>query len=236
MKEYVALFQDWLRKNGFPGFKREHMQRFVFGPDPETETSSRWKFLSKDKTERVILTQDFIVYETSNYLRFTAFTERLAAILSTLNSIAEIDYVSQIGLRYVDVIHQLDGYPPSWFIREQLKGLPHELVDGCQVRVNQSLSVLDTPVGELRLRVLAGTGQNFLPPDLEQDELEFKLKLNTEDEFKILDFDHIWKGEIDFDADPIIEKLWDLHASVKQTFEASVTEEALTVWERGEGE
>ena len=233
MREYVPPFQDKLRKSGFPGFKKEQIQQVTFGPEPTAETSTRWSFLSRDKREGVILTEDFVVYETARYDVFESFTERFLEVLAELNATASISFASQVGLRYVDVVHSLDGHTPDWFVREQFHGLP---ANGIGERItNQFLSIVKTDDGVLKLKTLDGHGPGFMPPDLEATLLEFDLKLREGESFRILDFDHIWKGEIDFVPDKIISKMWELHGSIERIFKATVTDDALKVWEsRGE--
>lgn len=234
MREYVPPFQDKLRKSGFPGHNKEKIQQVTFGPEPGVETSTRWSFVSRDKREGVVLTEDFVVYETTRYDIFETFTDRFKEVLTELNNVAEISFASQIGLRYIDVVHTLDDHAPDWFIREQFHGLS---ADGIGEPVtNQLLSVVKTADGILRLKTLDGRGPDFMPPDLEASRLEFDLKLFEQDPFRILDFDHIWKGEIDFVPDDIITKMWALHGSIKKTFKATVTEDAMKVWESKGGE
>jgi uncharacterized protein (TIGR04255 family) len=230
MREYVPPLQDKLRKSGFPGFNKEQIQQVTFGPEPTAETSTRWCFVSRDKREGVVLTEDFVVYETTRYDVFETFAERVSNVLSELNAVAEIGFASQIGLRYVDVVRPLDGHPSAWFVREQFQGLSAESIEEAEV-INQFLSVVKTPEGHLKLKSLEGRGPGFMPPDLETTRLEFDLQLTEEDEFRILDFDHVWKGEIDFVPDDIVSRMWALHGSIEKTFKATVTREAMAVWE-----
>jgi len=198
MREYVPPFQEWLRKSGFPGFERQQIQHFNFGPEPSTESSSLWSFLSKGKRERVALTEDFVIYETSDYDVIEVFLARVEEILDKLNSIVQVGFITRIGLRYVDVITELDGHPPAWFLKDQIQGLLFD--DGADTVVtNQFQSLVRTSEGKLRVRALQGSGPDFMPPDLKPEGIEYGLKLTNEDSFRILDFDHIWDGEIDFD-------------------------------------
>jgi uncharacterized protein (TIGR04255 family) len=229
MRNYIPPFQDKLRNSGFPGFNKEQIQHVMFGLEQSTETSTRWCFTSRDKREGVVLTEDFIVYETTNYDTFGTFTERVENILGSLNEAANIGFVSQIGLRYVDVVQALDEHPHHWFICDRLQGLSAESVGSEQVN-NQFLSIVKTSEGYLKLKSMEGRGPNFMPPDLEATGLEFDLILGEDDEFRILDFDHIWKGELDFAPQDIIKIMWSLHASIESTFKAVVTPEAISVW------
>lgn len=229
MRDYIPPLQEKLRKSGFPGFNKERIQEVTFGPEPSAETSTRWCFVSRDKREGVVLTEDFVVYETTRYEVFETFTERVKHVLNVLNAVAEITFASQIGLRYVDVVRSLDGHPPNWFIRKQFQGLSAELIAEAEVS-NQFLTLVRTSEGHLKLKSLEGRGPEFMPPDLGATRLEFDLELTKEDVFRILDFDHIWRGEIDFVSDDIVAKMWALHGSIEKTFKAIVTDEAMGVW------
>ena len=230
MRDYVPPFQEKLRKSGFPRFNEEKIQKVTLGAEePEIESTTRWCFVSREKHEAVVLTRDFVVYETTRYNIFESFTERFKEVLSELNAVADINFAAQIGLRYVDVVHSLDGHRPDWFIRDQFHGLSAEGIG--EPITNQFLSVVKTAEGILKLKTLDGHGPGFMPPDLEATGLDFDLELTEQDPFRILDFDHIWKGEIDFVPDDIIEKMWALHGSVEKTFRSTVTEDAMKVWE-----
>jgi uncharacterized protein (TIGR04255 family) len=230
MGKYIPPLQDELRKSGFPGFTKERMQQVTFGPEPTVETGTRWCFVSREKREGVVLTEDFVVYETSRYDVFESFTKQFKDVLEKLNAVAEIDFASQIGLRYVDVVRSLDGHPPQWFIREELQGLTATSVNEDEV-TNQFLSLVKTSEGRLKFKSFEGRGPGFMPPDLDATRLQFDLELTEHDPFRILDFDHIWKGEIDFVPDEIVDKMWALHGSIERIFKATVTKEAIAVWQ-----
>lgn len=229
MRDYVPLLQDQLRKSDFPGFNKEQMQQVAFGPEPSVESSTRWCFVSRAKRHGVVLTEDFVVYETTQYDMFETFTDRFKDVLTRLNDLAEINFASQIGLRYVDVIRPLDGHPLECFVREQFRGATAEPI-GAEEVTNQFLSLIKTSEGVLKLKSLEGKGPGFMPPDLDATRLEFDLTLTETNRFRILDFDHIWKGEIDFVPEDIIAKMWGLHDFIEKTFKATVTEEAMAVW------
>lgn len=233
MEKYVASIQDKLRKIGFPRYDPEHIQQINFVPEPVSERVLRWNFVSRDKTEGVLLTENFIVYETTKYDVFETFAEQCAKVLTILNDIAEVDFATQIGLRYVDVIRELDGHPLNWFIRNEFHGLLPAAVDGWHVS-NQFFTLIKTDEGTLKLKSIDGQGPNFMPSDLESNRLAFDLVLQEQDRFRILDFDHIWKGDIDFEPTVIVEKMRDLHAPIGKVFRATVSDEAIHVWMKKE--
>ena len=234
MSEYVPKLQEQLRKQGFPRFDEEQIRQFVFGPGrPESREAVRWNFRSKDEYEDVILTSDFVVYETSRYNRFADFVERLSLVIELLKEVAEIDLVSQIGLRYVDLVQRLDSHEPHWFLQERIKGLAGSSIGIDEAR-NQLVVTAKTPEGQLTVRCLEGRGPNFMPPDLDSTHLKFDTTLEEGTGFRILDFDHVWRGETDFDTASITEQTGKLKQYIWNAFKATVTEDAIEVWKRGE--
>lgn len=233
MREFVPKLQDHFRKSGFPRFDEEQFQQVIFGPKPETLTGSRWCFGSRDKHQSIVLTEDFVVFETNQYNLFDDFVDQFRNVLTKLREVAEIEFANQIGLRYVDLIRPLDGHPPEWFLREEVRGLQASSLSAEHV-INRFSATIKTSEGELRLRSIEASGTGFMPPDLEATRLDFDIPRKDEEPFRILDFDHIWRGEMDFSVDEIANKMWGLHEFIEKTFRATVTEDAMKVWERTE--
>jgi uncharacterized protein (TIGR04255 family) len=235
MHKYVPQVQEALRKKGYPGFFEEQAEKITLGPKPLIESRTRWRFVNRAKQKCIVLAEDFVVYETSAYDVFHTFIDCFREVLEQLNSEAEIEYVTQIGLRYVDVICELDGYSPEWFIKEQFRGVRAEDLDEIDT-TNQFLTLIKTTEGNLNVRSYERNGPEFMPPDLAESRLEFRQSLAPGDRYRVLDFDHIWKGEMDFTADEITGKMEDLHKGIDKTFKWIVTADALKVWQSAGGE
>lgn len=235
MREYVPKLQDYFRKSGFPRCEEEQFQQVIFGPKTETQTGSRWNLVSRDKREGIVLTEDFVVFEMSRYDLFDDFVTKFKDVLTKLHEVADIEFVNQIGLRYVDFIQTLDGHPPEWFLRQEVRGLQPSSLGADQV-VNQFMAAIKTSEGELRLSAFDGTGPEFMPPGLNATRLEFDNQRNNDDPFRVLDFDHIWRGEMDFVVEEIMAKMWGLHEFIGKAFQATVTTDAMKVWEKAGAE
>lgn len=232
MADYLPDIQESLRQDGFSHFAKEDIQQVTFGgPEIKAERDIRWVFAARDRSEAVILAPSFVVYETSRYDVFETFTERFAKVLDLVGSVTKIDLVEQVGLRYVDLIRAVEGNAAADFLRERVRGLS-EADLGVKSSRHQFMTQAQTEHGDLYVRSFENSGSNFMPPDLVSTHLRFSVQAeDLKDEvFRVLDVDHIAKGEFDFTADALIRKLWDLHDYSTKAFRAAVTEDAIEYW------
>lgn len=231
MDDHVAEIQDRLRTAGFPKFIKEESHQFVFGPEIKTERGFRWVFLNRKTTEAVVLTQDFVIYETTTYTEFDDFVGQFSSVIDVIGPQAKIDFGERIGLRFVDLIRHLDGNEPNWFLKECLRGLEADNF-GASTCKNQSIATAMVSHGELFIRSFESSGPAFMPPDLKSTRLSFDLTLGDDETYRILDFDHISKQEFDFESDVITTRLWELHEYIGRAFRSAVTEEAIAAWQK----
>jgi len=232
MADYLPEIQESLRQDGFSRFAKEDIQEVTFGgPSIKAERDIRWVFAARDRSDAVLLAPSFVVYETTRYDVFETFTERFGKVLDLVGSVTKIDLVEQVGLRYVDLIRAVQGRPAANFLRECVRGLSKEDLDAKSSRY-QFMTQAKTEHGDLYVRSFENTGPQFMPPDLVSTHLQF----GVEDDdlkgefYRVLDIDHIAKGEFDFTAEALIRKLWDLHDHSTKAFRASVTAKAIEYW------
>ena len=69
-----------------------------------------------------------------------------------------------------------------------------------------------------------------MPPDLQTDHLKFNVQ--PVNEFRILDFDHFSKQEVDIERGSLKERLWSLHDATSTAFTAATTEDAMRTWQK----
>jgi len=236
MEKYVPDIQEMLAKQGFPRNKKEVVQQFSFdGVEPKGERDTRWVFSSRNLREAVVLSSTFLVYETSDYDVFETFTRRFGPILDLVGNTVGIEFAEQIGLRYVDLIRPANGKIATDFLRENVRGLSQHDLGATSAR-HQFITQARTDYGDLFVRSFDNAGPNMMPPDLVSTHL--KLKVDPEDlkneSYRILDIDHITRGDFDFDAAGIIEILEKLHDFTSKAFQAAVTDEAIEFWKTKE--
>jgi len=233
MENYVLEIQDRLRKTNFPGYKRETVQNWTLSGEqpPQSKTLSRWIFLSKDETQGIVLTQDFFVFQTTEYRQFSEFSQQVSDVVSVLKDIAEIEFSTRIGLRYVNILTEIGSEPPENSLHPRLRGTSWDLFSSHEVDVqNFSFSVITTDIGKLQVRVADGEGEKYMPPDLANTGLKFQFKINPGDQYRIFDLDHISQNRIGFEAEEITGTMNALHSWIDSVFWALTTNEAHAFW------
>jgi len=232
MGDYVPDIQEFLRNDGFLRFERAKIQQAIFdSQEVKFESDVRWVFADRSRSEAVVLSPSFVVYETTKYDVFRTFTARFEKVLEVVASVTRIDLAEQIGLRYVDLIRPVAGKNAADFLREHVRGLSETNL-GAESSRHQFVTQAKTEHGELYVRCFENSGPNFMPPDLVSTHLQLRVKGEDlrEELYRVLDIDHIAGEELDFDPKVLIQKLWDLHDYTDMAFRAAVTEEAIEYW------
>jgi uncharacterized protein (TIGR04255 family) len=232
MAAYVPEIQNFLREQGFARYAEEQMQQLIFGPQIKAEMGNRWVFAKRDRREAVVLATNFVVYETSQYDVFGTLAARFRDVLRVIKEQTRVEFADQLGLRYVDLIRQADRTTPRDFLREPLRGLTSDEL-GASTSQCQFVIQAKTQHGDLFIRSYEGCGSDFMPPDLISTHLDYGVTMSEDDCFRILDFDHISRGEIDFDPDAVLDRIHALHESTSHAFHAAVTPQAIEYWKTG---
>ena len=234
IKEYIPAIQEELRKHTFSGYRAEHIQQVTFtGADLKTEQTNRWVFASRDRREAVVISPNFVVYETSSYDVFETFVARFEPVLTLLKEKVSLDFAEQVGLRYVDLIRPAEGKPASDFLCESLRGLSKEKLKAISA-LQQFIIQAKTPQGDLAIRSFENSGDSLLPPDLASTHLELGVSFDEAEPCRILDIDHISRAQLDFEPSALVKRLWDLHGSSEEAFFAATTPEAIEFWKSEE--
>lgn len=231
MVDFVPTIQEELRRKGYPRFQSLKTQEIVLGSQPEFRQSERWLFTNKEKTESVVLANNFVVLETSRYSIFEDFTANLKAVLDTVGPIIEAELVHRLGLRYVDLIVPQDGESLDDYLQPKLQGLqPDDLA--IDKVLNHFESRAQTPLGQLKVRLHQNDSGMYLPPDLQPTELAFSNTAEKNTLVTLLDIDHFSEDEREYDVPALIGAMWELHEFTEKAFRSSVTDTALQRWEK----
>lgn len=102
--------QAKLRKN-YPFYEAQ-----VIGlPGPETIShEQRYLFRSKDQRWTVTLKSFSIAVETSKYTEFEDFFGRLRSVLDAARDLIDSDFVTRVGLRYINAVPIEDNRLEGW--------------------------------------------------------------------------------------------------------------------------
>ena len=231
MADYISGIQDSLRRSGYPINNTKQVQEISFGPQgAKTSTNWRWEFLSKDQTRGVVVNEGFAVVQTSAYSDFDDFHERILDAVKTVSDVVGGLLVTRIGLRYVDLIRPLDGESWEEYVCGGMRGFSGKHYEQKPLQLHQVIGT--TGIGQMHVRLLQNRQGVFLPPDLLEAGLSFRVPRPKPDElFTILDMDHFTTLSDDFDPEMIKRKFWQLKNVIHKTFmQELVTEHALKVW------
>lgn len=184
------------------------------------------KFLSKDRTASVTLTQTNIVIETTEYHGYDSFKPLIAASLEGLGSYASaIVGLERVGLRYINEIRlaRLQG-PGDWagYVNNDMMAPLHLLEDRepalFQAVVQTELAdniALVLRYGALRGQVVSPVGPLKVAP------------VPAEDPFFLIDIDSSWVSGEAFDnysLDAALDICDRLHEPIDDLFERAITD------------
>src|SRR4029077_17396703 len=83
----IPRIQERLKEIGFLRFEKSKIQNIVFaGQTPKVESQERWDFTDREKQSGVVLTQDFVILQTSQYTNFDAFSEIFGKVLQIISA------------------------------------------------------------------------------------------------------------------------------------------------------
>jgi uncharacterized protein (TIGR04255 family) len=230
MSEYVPQIQERLRREAFPVFRTSQTQEIVFGPDkPVMSRRERWLFSNKEMQRTVILTPNFVALAASVYTVFDDFAETLRTVLSVVGSATQVALSERLGLRYVNVIRLAEGESFSQYLHAGLGGVPPSDL-GANTVLQQVQIHADTGMGTLAVRLWQKDDGTFMPPDLKDEVVKATITLSSKETVTVLDIDHISVRSRDFDADHLVEDMWQLHDGSDRAFRAIATDFARTRW------
>lgn len=241
MAEYIPAIQDRLRRSGYPEDASGVVQQISVVADPshamqpQVFTQKRDEFRSVDNTWSITIGEDMIALVTTAYDRFAGFLERLRAIISVVDEIAEIHHgrIHRIGLRYVDLIDPPEGQSYMQFLQESLHGPKSTVLTGQQQAMNLE-SIGTTKVGRFILRITQNDQGILVPPDLIFKPMHHKQTPAPGKLITLVDSDHFVENPEGwpFDLDSLLKTADVLHAGInKAWFTDFITEHALKHWE-----
>jgi uncharacterized protein (TIGR04255 family) len=229
MQDYIPAIQEKLRHKGYIKYKHVPIQEIVLAPHVQMTTTDRWFFSDKKEQEAVIISPQFIVFETSSYDVFDTFVESLKEVFTVLQDIIKVSLAERVGLRYVNVIRPTEGQELKDYLQPGLLGISSEKLDATKSLYRFETNSL-TLAGQLVLRLYQSDNGSYLPPDISLDNVKPTLKVEQGEIVTILDIDNFSLQQCDFEPDDLVKILWELHNYSDKAFKAAVTPDALKFW------
>lgn len=242
MSKYADEIQDRLRKRGYNMYVTQEATRLQItasavgqpSPEPHLSTVTSWLISKADQHSGFILGQDSLTYHTTSYETCDEFIPELLHGLKTVHEVTSLDFVSRLGLRYLDALIPKDGETVGQYLNEGLHGISFSANQ--RYMLNESVYETKTEplvdTGTLVARVHRATGVLGYPPDMTPSGLIAlpKFSDNKVVNHAVIDTDHFVEGGMPLNFDLINEQLVSLHNGIKLAFKAIVTPYALDRW------
>ena len=234
MGEYFPRIQDKLRLKGYPLAKNMVVQEAVFTPACATSVRrERWQVQDKTTSRSIVVTENFVVFQTTTYRVFDDFVQELNLAVETVASEVKQLLIQRVGLRYVDLVRCRNGETWTDYVQPGLQWLKSEnFIEGTQSQLYQC--VADTSAGTMIVRLFQNREGQVLPPDLEAvDDLKPHLDppIEPNELLTLLDLDHFSTHQVDYERGWVENQAWQLHDDLDSVFRKSlVTPKALEAW------
>ncbi len=230
MESYVPEIQEALRHRGFPGYRLENMQNIMIGAEAKTEITKRWMFDDVNNHRQVVLTTDALTFQTTAYETFQDLLSDFKTVTQPLEDYVKVDNIQQIGLRYVDLLTEIDGMNSRDLVKPGFSGISGSEI-GAENTAFSFVLQAQTPSGVLTIRsVQLLNMQAFLPPDIGATTLRFPDHVINAQNARVLDFDHITQKLLPFNSDTLSRELTNLHEYTDRAFRAVTTKHAFQAW------
>jgi len=217
--EFIPKLQETLRRTyPIPEIRKEQAIQVQPG-GIQLQSIDRWAFISANKKSAVDISQDRLVFYTSEYPRFEGFSKTCKQAIEALEEIVEPGLILRIGLRYCDMDEIEKGQKISDIVDsdfsfpESVNGL------GVQQFARNEVSI-STHSGLLTIRTLYGNHNLVCMPDMQNLPITIE-NSDIASERIILDFDHIWdpkEESIKFETSKVLEELDRLHETSREAF------------------
>jgi uncharacterized protein (TIGR04255 family) len=128
-----AVFQEKVRKQGFPGYERRGVTSFPVAvgypaaPAPLFSQRLEHVFLSGDRISSIVLARDFVAVTTTAYPGWDRFGPWLGLAATAVRDIYQPTHVTRVGLRAQNVIRRrelgIEHLPWKDLLAHELLGL-----------------------------------------------------------------------------------------------------------------
>ena len=238
MADYIPAIQEEFRRRGYPIERAGKIQQLTISPAGwQAGEQERWEYQTKDEAWSVLVLQDSVVLQTTGYQRFEEFADQLHRAVGTILTKTEHDklgLVERVGLRYVDLIQPRPGEDYRHYLRPGFHGVADEVFQPRTHRLHVE-SVGATSLGDTQGTMVVRVVQNDqgfdLPPDLVGGAPKHTSRAKPGELVTLVDMDHFVEGNFDPNADWVIQRAYQMHDHLIETFhEHVVSDAAIEAW------
>lgn len=249
LNNYIAGIQENLRKAGYPDYRTATAINTVLTPQqdgrgPDAAAASvtikqvaQHRFQNLSRRSCIILAQDAVSFQTTEYETFEQFSSELWKAVRTVDqAVSGLSYVERIGLRYLDAVIPQEGETLNQYLVREVLG-----VSGLVSDIRPSHSFSESALRSdndytIVTRVFSHEGQLGLPADLGAENMPF---LDRFEQFRksapvrhaIIDTDGSWTGRGEFSESFNANALTKIHDLIDVAFRANLDPHAIKVWE-----
>ncbi len=239
LESYASRIQERLRKQKYPDVKRGIISTLNISP-PVAEAESnphiplsqtrRYIFSNMECTSEFILDEGALTFQTTKYETFEKFSEDFLRGLEIVHEVVELSYTDRIGVRYLDAIFPREGEKISEYLNESVQGISGKLEGNIVHSFSETLVRRDEV--KLLARTVIQNGTLGFPPDIHFDTLKVEDRFsNLQGLHAILDTDGFIELRESFSLEKVRERLDAIHGEISKAFRATITDNALKVWE-----
>lgn len=239
LPEFLPTIQEGFRNLGFPDFSLQKvlaLRLTVQNGQPMPSPPSlidRYSFQNARTTKSFLLDPDKLIFQSTDYGQFEAFSSELLKGLELLHDVVRLDFTERVGLRYLDRVtpratDRLEDYlvPEVLGVSGRLAGLAGRPLRSFSETLHESSGI------KLLSRVIIQEGGLAFPPDL----LGNNMAVNTRFQdytglHAILDNDGFVESREPYSLDTLRRHLDTIHGVISAAFRATATPHAFTVWE-----
>lgn len=239
---YIPAIQEKFRRQGFPLENSGTVSIVDHCRDEkipfQLKVQQRWEFRNFEETTGIVVMENNLVVQTSDYTRFEAFADLLRRAVDTVYSAIEHDQlgaVTRIGLRYIDHVQMSAGRDYRYYLQPGLHGLADEVYEpgeNIHFMESQGSTVVKGNVGTLVVRIYQNRDGRILTPDLIAWAPRIPSVANAGELVTLIDMDHYVTGQFECDSNWAVDTAFGLHDHIIETFHNHVvTTEAIKEWE-----
>ena len=241
LADYLPTIQEALRKTGYPLFEEQRMMlvRVVMRdgqPVPEPYERMRYQFADVERTHALLLDPDALTLQSTNHLRFEAFSARFSNALRIVHDAVGLAVSECIGLRYLDRVDPRPGDDLASYLSHEIHGLNAVLRQrlGAEPQHSYSESLANVGGVTLRCRVVTQRGGLSFPPDVQPTGVIVQERFqNQEGWHAIVDTDGSVDSREVFSVENVTKHLDRIHDLIGAAFRAVATKTAFDYWEKG---
>ena len=236
LPEFLPTIQEHLRKAGFPDFKthRAIVLQIVSqeGQTPPTHgIQERYLFGNVEQTHGLLLEDDKLTLQSTNYGRFESFSSMFLKGLEVLHGVAQLDFTERVGLRYLDRVMPRTSESLEQYLAPEALGMNVRLGGKPLHTYSETLTELDSI--KLLSRVSIQGGGLAFPPDLLPGDMVVANRFKDYDGLSaILDNDGFVDIREIFSIASVGNHLKAIHKVIGKAFRATVSQHALDDWEQ----